>query len=165
MQTGIRFTMTNRKVSILFYDFFGSDGMSYIFFLYDLFEKHNAHFTCSDVTLHDLGLRKANSPTRNNSRSWVNGVNGLNVVRIKQSYPYFFSMRILGRAVKVRRFISECITKQGPAGQRCVYGHIKHMKHTYEAHVWSTWSTYRQSTWPINDISGQSIMIFMWKML
>ena len=25
--------------------------------------------------------------------------------------------------------------KQGPAGQRCVHGHIKHMKHMYEAHV------------------------------
>ena len=25
--------------------------------------------------------------------------------------------------------------KRGPAGQRCVHGHIKHMKHMYEAHV------------------------------
>ena len=25
--------------------------------------------------------------------------------------------------------------EQGPAGQRCVHGHIKHMKHMYEAHL------------------------------
>ena len=25
--------------------------------------------------------------------------------------------------------------EQGPAGQRCVHGHIKHMKHMYEAHI------------------------------
>ena len=45
---------------------------------------------------------------------------------------------ILRLFVILQQFVIEAVPvekKQGPAGQRCVHGNIKHMKHMYEAHV------------------------------